>query len=174
MDIANWQIPRSAGFNVGGTYPSHRTQQQPQHTSSGGLQGLGLRPLNSPNSVSGTGYDQLIQQYQQQQNQSQFPVQQMSSINQFRDSEIKSEADPFCLLGLLDVLNGTKPDLTSLALGIDLTTLGLDLNSTGKLYKTFASPWTNEPAKTEVEFTVPSCYYATPPPPLTVSALLIL
>ncbi|XP_013738372.2 probable NOT transcription complex subunit VIP2 isoform X1 [Brassica napus] len=167
MHSQSFSIPRSGGFNLGGTYPSHRTQQQPQHTSSGGLQGLGLRPLNSPNSVSGNGYDQLIQQYQQQQNQPQFPVQQMSSINQFRDSEIKSEADPFCLLGLLDVLNGTKPDLTSLALGIDLTTLGLDLNSTGKLYKTFASPWTNEPAKTEVEFTVPSCYYATPPPPLT-------
>lgn len=98
----------------------------------------------------------------------------MSSINQFRDSEMKSaqaEADPFCLLGLLDVLNRSNPELTSLALGIDLTTLGLDLNSTGSLYKTFASPWTNEPAKSEVEFTVPNCYYATPPPPLTVSFL---
>ncbi|CAH8296614.1 unnamed protein product [Eruca vesicaria subsp. sativa] len=164
MHSQNFSMPRSGSFNLGGTYPSHRTQQQPQHTSSGGLQGLGLRPLSSPNSVSSNGYDQLIQQYQQQ---SQFPVKQMSSINQFRDSEIKSEADPFCLLGLLDVLNRTNPDLTSLALGIDLTTLGLDLNSTGNLYKTFASPWTNEPAKTEVEFTVPSCYYATPPPPLT-------
>ncbi|KAJ4872563.1 putative NOT transcription complex subunit VIP2 [Raphanus sativus] len=172
MHSQNFPMGRSGGFNLGETYSSHRPQQQPQHTSStGGLQGLGLRPLNSPNPVSSNGYDQLIQQYQQQrQNQSQFPVQQMSSMNQFRDSELKSaqaEADPFCLLGLLEVLNGSNPELTSLALGIDLTTLGLDLNSTGKLYKTFASPWTNEPAKTEVEFTVPSCYYATPPPPLT-------
>ncbi|KAL0709969.1 hypothetical protein Bca4012_016947 [Brassica carinata] len=172
MHSQNFPMARSGGFNLGETYSSHRPQQQPQHTSStGGLQGLGLRPLNSPNPVSSNGYDQLIQQYQQQrQNQSQFPVQQMSSMNQFRDSELKSaqaEADPFCLLGLLEVLNGSNPELTSLALGIDLTTLGLDLNSTGKLYKTFASPWTNEPAKTEVEFTVPNCYYATPPPPLT-------
>ncbi|WZY81013.1 hypothetical protein YC2023_027397 [Brassica napus] len=172
MHSQNFPMARSGGFNLGESYSSHRPQQQPQHTSStGGLQGLGLRPLNSPNPVSSNGYDQLIQQYQQQrQNQSQFPVQQMSSMNQFRDSELKAaqaEADPFCLLGLLEVLNGSNPELTSLALGIDLTTLGLDLNSTGKLYKTFASPWTNEPAKTEVEFTVPSCYYATPPPPLT-------
>ncbi|CAN6975789.1 unnamed protein product [Brassica oleracea var. botrytis] len=172
MHSQNFPMARSGGFNLGESYSSHRPQQQPQHTSStGGLQGLGLRPLNSPNAVSSNGYDQLIQQYQQQrQNQSQFPVQQMSSMNQFRDSELKAaqaEADPFCLLGLLEVLNGSNPELTSLALGIDLTTLGLDLNSTGKLYKTFASPWTNEPAKTEVEFTVPSCYYATPPPPLT-------
>ncbi|KAG2297300.1 hypothetical protein Bca52824_043969 [Brassica carinata] len=175
MHSQNFPMARSGGFNLGESYSSHRPQQQPQHTSStGGLQGLGLRPLNSPNAVSSNGYDQLIQQYQQQrQNQSQFPVQQMSSMNQFRDSELKAaqaEADPFCLLGLLEVLNGSNPELTSLALGIDLTTLGLDLNSTGKLYKTFASPWTNEPAKTEVEFTVPSCYYATPPPPLTVTS----
>ncbi|KAL1208525.1 putative NOT transcription complex subunit VIP2 [Cardamine amara subsp. amara] len=171
MHSQNFSMGRSGGFNLGGTYPSHRPQQQQQHTSStGGLQGLGLRPLSSPNAVSNNSYDQLIQQYQQHQNQSQFPVQQMSSINQYRESEMKSaqsEADPYCLLGLLDVLNRSNPELTSLALGIDLTTLGLDLNSTGNLYKTFASPWTNEPAKTEVEFTVPSCYYATPPPPLT-------
>ncbi|CAH8297303.1 unnamed protein product [Eruca vesicaria subsp. sativa] len=171
MHSQNFPMARSGGFSLGGTYSSHRPQQQPHTSSTGGLQGLGLRPLNSSlNTVSSNGYDQLIPQYQQQQNQSQFPVQQMSSINQFRDSEMKSsqsEADPFCLLGLLEVLNGSNPELTSLALGIDLTTLGLDLNSTGNLYKTFASPWTNEPAKTEVEFTVPSCYYATPPPPLT-------
>ncbi|CAL9244283.1 unnamed protein product [Arabidopsis halleri] len=171
MHSQNFSMGRSGGFNLGATYSSHRPQQQPQHTSStGGLQGLGLRPLSSPNAVSSIGYDQLVQQYQQHQNQSQFPVQQMSSINQFRDSDMKStqsEADPFCLLGLLDVLNRSNPELTSLALGIDLTTLGLDLNSNGNLYKTFASPWTNEPAKSEVEFTVPNCYYSTPPPPLT-------
>ncbi|CAN8253320.1 unnamed protein product [Cochlearia groenlandica] len=172
MHSQNFSMGRSGGFNLGGTYPSHRQQQQqPHHTSStGGMQGLGLRPLNSPNTVSCNNYDQLIQHYQQHQNQSQFPGQQLPSINQFRDSEMKptqSEADPFCLLGLLDVLNRSNPGLTSLALGIDLTTLGLDLNSSGNLYKTFASPWTNEPAKTDVEFTVPNCYYATLPPPLT-------
>ncbi|CAN8248501.1 unnamed protein product [Cochlearia groenlandica] len=185
MHSQNFSMGRTGGFNLGATYPSHHPQQQQGHHTasvsgghisylymylmSDGLQGLGLRPLNTPNTATSMGYHPLIQQYQQHQNQSQYPGQQMSSINQFRDSEMKSkqsEADRFCLLGLLDVLNRSNPELTSLALGIDLTTLGLDLNSSGNLYKTFASPWTNEPAKTEVEFTVPNCYYSTPPPPL--------
>jgi CCR4-NOT transcription complex subunit 2 len=60
-------------------------------------------------------------------------------------------------------------DLTSLALGIDLTTLGLNLNSADNLYKTFGSPWSNEPAKGDPDFQNPACYLAEQPPPLTVS-----
>lgn len=37
--------------------------------------------------------------------------------------------DRFGLLGLLNVIRMTNPDLNTLALGIDLTTLGLNLNS---------------------------------------------
>lgn len=211
MQSQHFPMGRSAGFNLGGTYSSHRTQQQPQHgssVSSGGVSfspvnnqdllhlhgsdifpsshsnyhsqnsgppGIGLRPINSPNTVSGLGsYDQLIQQYQQQhQNQSQFRLQQMSSVNQsYREQGIKSmqapqsAPDPFGLLGLLSVIRLVDPDLSSLALGIDLTTLGLNLNSTENLYKTFASPWSDEPAKGDPEFTVPQCYYAKQPPPL--------
>ncbi|KAJ3340415.1 hypothetical protein HDU93_007022 [Gonapodya sp. JEL0774] len=39
--------------------------------------------------------------------------------------------DKFGLLGLLDVIRGTDPDQNALALGSDLTGLGLDLNSDG-------------------------------------------
>ncbi len=35
----------------------------------------------------------------------------------------------------------TDPDLNTLALGSDLTTLGLNLNAAESLYTTFASPW---------------------------------
>ncbi|RYR14461.1 hypothetical protein Ahy_B04g071037 [Arachis hypogaea] len=66
---------------------------------------------------------------QQHQNQSQFRLQ-MSAVNQsFRDQGMKamqtaqSTLDPFGLLGLLSVIRMSDPDLTSLALGIDLTTL---------------------------------------------------
>ena len=45
------------------------------------------------------------------------------------------------LLGLLSVIRMSDPDLTTLALGTDLTTLGLNLNSPEPLYKTFGSPW---------------------------------
>ncbi|GKV08203.1 hypothetical protein SLEP1_g19868 [Rubroshorea leprosula] len=113
-----------------------------------------------------------MQQYQQHQNQSQFRLQQMSAVNQsFRDPSMKSmpatqSPDPYGLLGLLSVIRMSDADLTSLALGIDLTTLGLNLNSTENLHKTFGSPWSEEPAKGDPEFTVPQCYYAKQPPPL--------
>lgn len=147
---------------------------------SGGPPGIGLRPLNSPSSVSGiSSYDQLIQQYQQQQQQtqSQFRLQQMSALGQpYRDQGMKSmqaqtAPDPFGMLGLLSVIRMSDPDLTSLALGIDLTTLGLNLNSAENLHKTFGSPWSDEPAKGDPEFAVPQCYYAKQPPPLNVSGL---
>ncbi|KAF5943026.1 hypothetical protein HYC85_020668 [Camellia sinensis] len=147
------------------------------HSQTSGPPGIGLRPLNSPNTVSGMGsYDQLIQQYQQHQSQSQFRLQQMSGVNQsYRDQGVKSmqapqaAPDPFGLLGLLSVIRMSDPDLTSLALGIDLTTLGLNLNSTENLHKTFGSPWSDEPAKGDPEFSVPQCYYAKQPPILNQS-----
>ncbi|GAB4836190.1 Probable NOT transcription complex subunit vip2 [Ancistrocladus abbreviatus] len=183
MQSQHFSMGRSAGFNLGSTYSSNRPQQQ-QHASSvsssgvsfspsSGPPGIGLRPLNSANSVAGLGsYDQLVPQYQQQ-NQSQFRLQPMSAVNQpFRDQGIKSlqaqqaAPDPFGLLGLLSVIRMSDPDLTSLALGIDLTTLGLNLNSSENLHKTFGSPWSDEPAKGDPEFIVPQCYYAKQPPPL--------
>ncbi|XP_057449097.1 probable NOT transcription complex subunit VIP2 isoform X2 [Lotus japonicus] len=143
------------------------------HSQTSGPPGIGLRPLNSPNTVSGMGsYDHLIQQYQQQQNQSQFRLQ-MSAVSQsFKDQGMKSmqtaqsTPDPFGLLGLLSVIRMSDPDLTSLALGIDLTTLGLNLNSSENLHKTFASPWSEDPTKADPEFSVPQCYYTKQPPTL--------
>ena len=68
------------------------------------------------------------------------------------------QADRFGLLGLLSVIRMSDPDLTTLALGTDLTTLGLNLNSRENLYKTFASPWADEPVRGEPEFVLPPCY----------------
>jgi CCR4-NOT transcription complex subunit 2 len=59
----------------------------------------------------------------------------------------------------------TDPDLNTLALGTDLTTLGLNLSSTEVLYATFAfpastsSPTTSHPA----DYVLPYCYYMQPP-----------
>lgn len=86
----------------------------------------------------------------------------------------QSAPDPFGLLGLLSVIRMSDPDLTSLALGIDLTTLGLNLNSTENLHKTFGSPWSDEPAKGDPEFNVPQCYYAKQPPALNVSGFFTM
>ena len=59
----------------------------------------------------------------------------------------------------------TDPDLNTLALGTDLTTLGLNLSSTEVLYATFAypaaaaSPCIAGPA----DYVLPYCYYMQPP-----------
>ena len=45
-------------------------------------------------------------------------------------------------------------DPTTLAMGTDLTTLGLNLNSPEQLYKTFASPWAERPLEPDPDFKV--------------------
>eukprot|EP00622_Pseudochattonella_farcimen_P004657 FR740084.1.p1 GENE.FR740084.1~~FR740084.1.p1 ORF type:complete len:180 (+),score=14.75 FR740084.1:40-540(+) len=60
----------------------------------------------------------------------------------------------------------TDPDLNTLALGSDLTTLGLNLNSSKCLYATFASLWADGPSKTEPQYQLPLCYYMQQTPPL--------
>ena len=71
--------------------------------------------------------------------------------------------DRFGLMGLLSVIRMTDQDLNTLALGTDLTTLGLNLNSSDCLYATFASPWADSPAQRDPEFNLPQCYYMQPP-----------
>ncbi|KAD4584937.1 hypothetical protein E3N88_22538 [Mikania micrantha] len=191
----HFSMGRSSGFNLGGTFSSHHPHQQTSnqdlhhlhgsdmfqgsHSSypsqASGLPGVGLRPTNSLNTVSGVGsFDQFIPHYpQQNQSQSQFRLQQMSSAGQpYRDQGIKSmqtgqtTPDRFGLLGLLGVIRMSDPDLTSIALGIDLTTLGLNLNSAENLHRTFGSPWSDEPVKGDPDFTVPQCYYSKQAPAL--------
>ncbi|KAG0172626.1 hypothetical protein DFQ28_010173 [Apophysomyces sp. BC1034] len=73
-----------------------------------------------------------------------------------------STSDPYGLLGLLGVIRMTDPDRSMLALGSDLTTLGLDLNTSDSIYATFISPWsdTQTPPGLNVEpgYFLPQCY----------------
>ncbi|KAK9053736.1 hypothetical protein SSX86_024810 [Deinandra increscens subsp. villosa] len=192
----HFSMGRSSGFNLGGTFSSHHPHQQSSnqdphhlhgsdmfqgshssyHSQASGPPGVGLRHINSLNTISGVGsFDQLMPHYppQQIQSQSQFRLQQLSGAGQsYRDQGIKSmqagqtAPDRFGLLGLLGVIRMSDPDLTSIALGIDLTTLGLNLNSAENLHKTFGSPWTDEPVKGDPDFTVPQCYYSKQAPAL--------
>uniref|UniRef100_A0A7S1N8S3 NOT2/NOT3/NOT5 C-terminal domain-containing protein n=1 Tax=Eutreptiella gymnastica TaxID=73025 RepID=A0A7S1N8S3_9EUGL len=73
-----------------------------------------------------------------------------------------AQGDRFGLTGLLSVIRMTDQDLNALALGFDLTTLGLNLNSPDYLYTTFASPW-SEGTTVQPEFRIPQCYFMTPP-----------
>ncbi|KAF6154450.1 hypothetical protein GIB67_028342 [Kingdonia uniflora] len=142
------------------------------HSQGNGQPSIGFRSGNNPNPVSGImSYDQIIQQYSVQ-DQSRLRLQQMSLNQSLRDQNMKSlqatqaTSDRFGLLGLLSVIRMSDPDLTPLALGIDLTTLGLNLNSNDDLHQKFSSPWSDEPAKGEPQYSVPECYYAQHPPVL--------
>ena len=57
--------------------------------------------------------------------------------------------DQFGMIGLLTFIRAaeTDPNLVSLALGADLTTLGLNLNSEVNLYPTFGGPWAETPCR---------------------------
>jgi len=63
------------------------------------------------------------------------------------------------LKGILKVIKREDPSLNMLALGEDLTTLGLNLNSPEPLHPTFASPWSSTQVAKEPEFYLPPCYY---------------
>lgn len=67
------------------------------------------------------------------------------------------------LLGLLSVIRMTDADRNRLALGSDLTVLGLNLNSSDVLYSTFGGPFSDKPATKEPHYQLPMCYYMQPP-----------
>jgi len=70
----------------------------------------------------------------------------------------------FGLLGLLGVIRMTDADRNALALGSDLTMLGLNLGSSEQIFNTFAGPFSDSSGSTkEPHFQLPSCYYMQPP-----------
>nr|KAG5706885.1 hypothetical protein BaRGS_021391 [Batillaria attramentaria] len=69
--------------------------------------------------------------------------------------------DQFGIVGLLTFIRAAESDhnLVALAPGIDLTTLGLNLNSPENLYSTFQSPWADAPCRPQdIDFHVPAEY----------------
>lgn len=73
--------------------------------------------------------------------------------------------DQFGMMGLLTFIRAaeTDPGLVALALGSDLTTLGLNLNSPESLCSTFASPWADAPCRAQdIDFPVPQEYLIHP------------
>jgi CCR4-NOT transcription complex subunit 2 len=64
----------------------------------------------------------------------------------------------FGLLGLLSVIRMTDADRNRLALGSDLTVLGLNLNSNDNLYSTFGGPFSDKPATREPHYQVSERY----------------
>ncbi|KAK6333910.1 hypothetical protein TWF730_004089 [Orbilia blumenaviensis] len=76
------------------------------------------------------------------------------------ESSAPSEIDRFGLNGLLPLIRNEDLDMALLALGTDLTQLGLELNQPEQpLSATFASPWSDQPVRAaEPDFKLPQCY----------------
>ncbi|KAL2516777.1 NOT2/NOT3/NOT5 family [Abeliophyllum distichum] len=91
-----------------------------------------------------------------------------------KDMELQSVPNQFGMHGLLKIIKKENPGLTSLAVGTDFTKLGLNLTSTEPLFKTFASPWANIPAKLEPECSIPKCYNDRQPRALEVRCVDLL
>ncbi|KAG5518866.1 hypothetical protein PMAC_002397 [Pneumocystis sp. 'macacae'] len=98
-----------------------------------------------------------------------------SSIHS-KDSSIEqtlaslTPVEKFSLKGLLNIFRMENPDLTTLALGTDLTTLGLNFNQPDDrfLYMSFLSPWMDSnttKARIEPKFYLPPCYNVQLAPP---------
>jgi CCR4-NOT transcription complex subunit 2 len=101
---------------------------------------------------------------------------------QFKRHEPKSPAlksdkgedtkEKFGLLGLVDVVRMTNQDVTMLALGCDLTSLGLDLNSTDNIYSNFMSPFADNPTTgAEPSFSISTSYAFSKPVPECLSKI---
>jgi CCR4-NOT transcription complex subunit 2 len=69
--------------------------------------------------------------------------------------------DQYGMIGLLTFIRAaeTDPNLVSLALGYDLTTLDLNLNSEVSLHPTFGGPWAKTPCRPQdIDYHVPFEY----------------
>ena len=107
---------------------------------------------------------QLMQQQQQQQQAAVSSAALKSPTKQMVATASDNQAsDRFGLIGLLDIIQSKDADLSTLTTGIDLTTLGLNLNAREPLWKTFASPWTDGAGKAEPNFKLPPCFLQNPP-----------
>uniref|UniRef100_A0A0D9WHX7 NOT2/NOT3/NOT5 C-terminal domain-containing protein n=1 Tax=Leersia perrieri TaxID=77586 RepID=A0A0D9WHX7_9ORYZ len=168
------KMGKSSGFNPGSSYPPRQQHKQTDTSvQKTGLEKTESRPVNSPrSSLNSRRHEQLIQQNHEPQAQNSVRLQSSSgpeshNIQSPNSSQGTDTAgDPYGLHGLLGLMKLKEDGPASLALGIDLTTLGLDMNSSDGLYKTFGSPWSTETVKEEYAYEIPPCYSAKQPPPL--------
>lgn len=140
------------GSNVGG--PSRLSVagdvygQNDQESSSDGPGLLG-------NGGPGLGVVNLSQQ------QSQANLQRTKTDSALAGTALSGD---YGLLGLLGVIRMTDADRNALALGSDLTMLGLNLGSSDRIYNTFSGPWSESSGNTkEPHYQLPECYYMQPP-----------
>lgn len=154
----------SSTNQLSSSLPSNQSQAHPQ--SAGNLQ-LGSNSLIQQSSVDLSGNNENSSSNKLQQQQSLQPGNAIKrGIQTSKDGRVSNippgmVTDQFGMVGLLTFIRAAEhdPSLVSLALGQDLTTLKLDLNSTESLYSTFPGPWSDAPLRPhEIDYSVPQEY----------------
>mmetsp|Transcript_22897 Transcript_22897/g.74712 ORF Transcript_22897/g.74712 Transcript_22897/m.74712 type:complete len:443 (-) Transcript_22897:139-1467(-) len=125
----------------------------------------GAQQQQGPNNslmTGGASAPGMVEQFQRMklENQAFAESQGLSGGNGSMSSQEKT--DRYGMLGLLSVIRMNNDNLTLLALGTDLTRLGLNLNAPDNLYETFYSPWDVRAPK-QPDYQLPRCYSITPP-----------
>lgn len=155
----------SSSNQLSSSLPTSQSHQQ----SAGNVQ-LGGNSLIQQSSVDVSGNNEnssssnKLQQQQQQSLQSGNAIKR--GIQTSKDGRVSNippgmVTDQFGMVGLLAFIRAAEhdPSLVGLALGQDLTTLKLDLNSTESLYSTFPGPWSDAPLRPhEIDYSVPQEY----------------
>ena len=153
-------VSSSAGAvaDSGGTGSSHFNQQQANGQHKRGIQtspdGNNLSKTNISNIDMSINAFQILKNYQHKDGH--IPI--SGRVTNIPQSMV---TDQFGMIGLLTFIRAaeTDPNLVSLALGADLTTLGLNLNSEVNLYPTFGGPWAETPCRPQdIDFHVPYEY----------------
>ncbi|XP_065834443.1 CCR4-NOT transcription complex subunit 2-like [Oscarella lobularis] len=172
-----FQVPSTLSTAFADTKPVSSFELPNRPPPVGGVIGqkpASVKPTSQPSSLQSqlhqSGLGQQLQlppqssSQQLQQPQQQPPPQQQQSLKQ-APGAISLPAgmlsDQFGMLGLLTFIRAAETDhnLVALALGSDLTTLGLNLNSAESLYTMFASPFAEAPLRPQdVDYTVPPEY----------------
>lgn len=138
------------GGDRNGSFPSH-------HGSIAGLGQPVQQPIGRPQHLDQQFGSDTID------NAISIPQHQHRSLSEMTDIE------RYGLPGLLSMLSQTSPDHSDLAVGQDLTQLGLDLNrpDNSPLYPTFGSPFAEAGSRPAIpDFTLPPAYTVGNVPPL--------
>ena len=119
----------------------------------------GQGPNNSLMSGSASGSHGIVEQFQRMKMEGGVSDNQGPGMR----GGMHDKQDKYGMLGLLDVIRMENENLTFVALGTDLTTLGLNLNAAENLHETFMSPFVNNSQARTPDYQIPRCYYITPP-----------
>ncbi|KAL9020816.1 MAG: hypothetical protein Q9185_002000 [Variospora sp. 1 TL-2023] len=150
------------GFSNAFTLPSNQNQ-----TRQGALVTPRANPPNNINSLLSSFQNHSIgsssnSTHPQQPPSRQQPVFQASGASQTAENTPLDQMVPidrWGLAGLLATIRSDNPDVAGLAIGQDLTQLGLDLNSQEPLWPTWSGPFAEPSARPlQPDFQLPECY----------------